>query len=316
MQGYEIGSLKWKIQDLIKSENLDQNGDGLINEENGELAALLSKSGAKDINELRSTVGNTIGCIFQGTLGAAIGGIGGVFYKNSELFRNENCKVGVRKILHKVREDVITEDRNLQFYMERRITPKEKAASIERTLSSYRSGRFLANNCKKIFAAMVIAGGYMAFDAIRDYFNPPKLEQKDSYIHKTDNNTQVNTEPPKKEENELKTKFEEGFRELGISEDTNLKEYIPQRGEYWISILKAKYGVDDKTAQSMANKIKEMVYEDPKAAKQTPVMYLPETWTFEGKTYQYNDSVQAAKTQTYSDDIKTEMGKMNKDIKY
>ena len=66
----------------------------------------------------------------------------------------------------------------------------------------------------------------------------------------------------------------------------------------------------------MANKIKKMVYDDPKAAKQTPVMYLPETWTFEGKTYQYNDSVKVTKTQNYSDEVKTEMGKMSKDIKY
>ena len=45
-------------------------------------------------------------------------------------------------------------------------------------------------------------------------------------------------------------------------------------------------------------------------------MYLPQTWTFEGKTYQYNDNAQADKTENYSDDVKTEMGNMNKDIKY
>ena len=66
----------------------------------------------------------------------------------------------------------------------------------------------------------------------------------------------------------------------------------------------------------MANKIKEMIYDDPKASKQTPIMYLPQTWTFEGKTYQYNDNAQADKTENYSDDVKTEMGNMNKDIKY
>ena len=78
----------------------------------------------------------------------------------------------------------------------------------------------------------------------------------------------------------------------------------------------AKYGVDDVTAQKMANKIKEMIYDDPKASKQTPIMYLPQTWTFEGKTYQYNDNAQADKTENYSDDVKTAMGNMNKDIKY
>lgn len=115
---------------------------------------------------------------------------------------------------------------------------------------------------------------------------------------------------------ELKAKFEEGFKELGIPENIELKEYTPKRGEYWISILKAKYGVDDVTAQKMANKIKDMVYDDPKAPKQTPVMYLPQTWTFEGKTYQYNENAAVITTDNYSDDVKTEMGKMSKDLKY
>lgn len=115
---------------------------------------------------------------------------------------------------------------------------------------------------------------------------------------------------------EIKIKFEEGFKELGILDNTELKEYIPQRGEYWISILKAKYGVDDLTAQKMANKIKEMVYDDSKASKQTPVMYLPGVWTFEGKTYYYDENIAVAKTENYSDNVKTEMGKMSKDIKY
>lgn len=114
----------------------------------------------------------------------------------------------------------------------------------------------------------------------------------------------------------FKQKFEQGFKELGVSEDTELKEYTPKKGEYWISILKAKYGVDDITAQKMANKIKEMIYDDAKAAKQTPVMYLPDTWTLEGKTYNYNDKTEASKTDNYSDEVKTEMGKMSKDLKY
>ena len=118
------------------------------------------------------------------------------------------------------------------------------------------------------------------------------------------------------EQEEIKAKFEEGFKELGISEDTELKEYTPQKGEYWISILKAKYGVDDVTAQKMANKIKEMVYDDPKASKQTPIMYLPQTWTFEGKTYQYKENATVVTTDNYSDNVKTEMGKMGKDLKY
>ena len=118
------------------------------------------------------------------------------------------------------------------------------------------------------------------------------------------------------ENKEIKTKFEKGFEKLGIPKDTELKEYVPQKGEYWISILKARYGADEKTAQKMANKIKEMIYGDAKASKQTPVMYLPETWTFDGTTYKYNDNTKADKTEKYSDNVKTEMGKMSKDLKY
>ena len=116
---------------------------------------------------------------------------------------------------------------------------------------------------------------------------------------------------PKEPQNEWEDKYKQAF-----GEDTELKEYTPQKGEYWISILKAKYGVDDVTAQKMANKIKEMIYGDSRAAKQTPIMYLPQTWTFEGKTYQYNTDAKPERTNNYSDDVKTEMGNMNKDIKY
>ena len=66
----------------------------------------------------------------------------------------------------------------------------------------------------------------------------------------------------------------------------------------------------------MANKIKEMIYDDPKASKQTPIMYLPETWTFEGQTYQYNENATVVATDNYSNDVTTEMGKMSKDLKY
>ena len=112
-----------------------------------------------------------------------------------------------------------------------------------------------------------------------------------------------------------KNEWEEKYKQA-FGEDTELKEYIPQKGEYWVSILKAKYGVDYTTARKMANKIKEMVYNDPKAAKQTPVMYLPQTWVFEGKTYNYNENAVVTTTDNYSNDVKTEMGKMSKDIQY
>ena len=52
MRGYDITELSSKTQELIKQNNLDVNQDGRINEDNGELAELLSQSGEKDINEL------------------------------------------------------------------------------------------------------------------------------------------------------------------------------------------------------------------------------------------------------------------------
>ena len=45
-------------------------------------------------------------------------------------------------------------------------------------------------------------------------------------------------------------------------------------------------------------------------------MYLPENWTFEGKTYNYNANAIPARTSDYSDNVKTEQGKMTKDLKY
>ena len=42
MQGYNISDLSKKTQELIKQNNLDANQDGRINEDNGELAELLS----------------------------------------------------------------------------------------------------------------------------------------------------------------------------------------------------------------------------------------------------------------------------------
>lgn len=112
-----------------------------------------------------------------------------------------------------------------------------------------------------------------------------------------------------------RSEYEDQFRKV-FGEEAELKEYTPQKGEYWISILKAKYGVDDAVAEKMAHKIKEVIYGDPLIGKQSPVMYLPETWTFEGNTYKFNNDNLPEKTINYSDDVKTEMGKMSKDIKY
>ena len=37
---------------------------------------------------------------------------------------------------------------------------------------------------------------------------------------------------------------------------------------------------------------------------------------FEGKFYKYNENTLPAKTENFSDEVKTEMGKMSKEIKY
>ena len=93
-------------------------------------------------------------------------------------------------------------------------------------------------------------------------------------------------------------------------------EYIPQKGEYWVSILQAKYGVDIQTAQDMTHSIKSAIYDNPKAPAQSPVMYLPKVWDFKGIRYEYIDYVEAEKTKEFSEEIRTEMGKMSKDIRY
>lgn len=95
-----------------------------------------------------------------------------------------------------------------------------------------------------------------------------------------------------------------------------LIEYIPKRGENWSSILKAKYGVNDVTAKAMAHRIKDMCYDDSLASKQAPIMYLPKVWEFNGTTYHYNDSVDAGRCKKFSDKVKTEMGKMSRDLQY
>lgn len=93
------------------------------------------------------------------------------------------------------------------------------------------------------------------------------------------------------------------------------QKYTPQEGEYWTGILQEKYDVDYETALKMTHRIKDVIYDDSLAAKQSPVMYLPKEWAFEGKTYKLNENKVNAKGD-FSEDVKTEMGKMNKDIVY
>ena len=73
MQGYKIADLREDVRLTIKQQHLDKNGDGRINEENGELAALLSKTGSSDIQGLadRDTDNDLMnGLMLLGTVGA------------------------------------------------------------------------------------------------------------------------------------------------------------------------------------------------------------------------------------------------------
>ena len=76
MLGYKISDLSKNTQELIKQNNLDVNQDGRINEENGELAELLAKTGKKDINELlydnwwEGKALDSIGILFGGAAAA------------------------------------------------------------------------------------------------------------------------------------------------------------------------------------------------------------------------------------------------------
>jgi len=122
---------------------------------------------------------------------------------------------------------------------------------------------------------------------------------------------------PKKEPVKIeKTKPQQKIKAEPKEKKQDLVEYTPKRGESWISILKAKYGVDDVTAMAMAHRIKYMCYDDSLASKQSPVMYLPRVWNFNNKTYYYNDSTDAGRCREFSDEVKTEMGKMSKELVY
>ena len=88
--------------------------------------------------------------------------------------------------------------------------------------------------------------------------------------------------------------------------DTKLIEYKVGAGEYWTSILQAKYGVDIETAQKMTHQIKEKLYGDSTVAKQPTTMVLPETWEFEGKVYVFDEEATPHKTTKFSERVVTE----------
>lgn len=316
MSGFKIGDLNTEAQKIIREKNIDKNRDNLINDDNGELATLLSATGKKDIHELAEK-DNSVAYLLFGEVvsGAGFGFLGNKFLDDSRRHvSQEEIKESAARILKENQNDVKAYKAFGRYgkYVVGHV-PQEKTAAqatseaiknIQNTLKGSRRAGNLLMGVTFGFAVLTVITALNAH-----------IGKKPIHYVKDENNV-----TPKPQETaqptELENTYRNAFKGLGVSEDTELNEYTPQKGEYWISILKAKYGVDDVTAQKMANKIKEMIYDDPKASKQTPIMYLPQTWTFEGKTYQYNDNAQADKTENYSDDVKTEMGKMGKDLKY
>ncbi len=316
MGGFKINDLNTEAQSIIRKRNIDKNNDNLINDNNGELATLLSATGKKDIHEL-SEKDDTIKYLLLGeaAAGAGSGILGNKFLDDSRRqVSSKEIQESASKIFKQNQDDVKAYKSFGKFgkYITGYV-PKEKTIEQARNEAISNIQDQLKSSRRRGNLLMGVTLGF----AVLTVITALNAHIGKKPIHYVKDETNVT---PKQQETaqptELENKYRDAFAGLGVSKDTELKEYTPQKGEYWISILKAKYGVDDVTAQKMANKIKEMIYDNPKASKQTPVMYLPQTWTFEGKTYQYNDNVHVEKTDNYSDDVKTEMGKMGKEIKY
>lgn len=296
MQGYKIADLREDVRLTIKQQHLDKNGDGRINEENGELAALLSKTGSSDIQGLadRDTDNDLMNCfMLLGTMGAGI--VMGI--------TGNHC-------LREVKKPLTSEQIAIGVKTEQILNPKLSKSEAERAFAnSMREGRRQG----KMWGRFGIAASFGC--AVLTVIEALHARKKDKILNLEGEKELVTSQKPV-ENNDLKQKFVKGYKNIGIAEDTPVKEYVPNKGEYWTAIIKAKYGVDDKTALEMTHAIKQAIYDDTNAAKQPPVMYLPETWNFKGKTYHYSDSHAPIESSTQSGNVKTEMGKMNKDIKY
>lgn len=300
MRGYNIAELSSKTQQLIKQNNLDTNQDGRINEDNGELAELLSQTGKKNINEL--LVDDWWDKKGEDSVVASWLGLGGIALGISSIMKKAKLNLENIKYLTQREINDIVDYNQIQKAYGYKTKPVPNYDEIynkhlKNALTGVKHVRVF-----KIITGLLSLGGLAA----SAYMLLRKPEEK---------NIQMVDDAPKNEKYQYNNEWEEKYTKV-FGNNTPLVEYIPRKGEYWISILKAKYGVNEEIAQKMANKIKEMIYDDAKVAKQTPIMYLPETWIFEGKTYTYNKDVVPEKTSEYSDEVKTEQGKMAKDLKY
>lgn len=357
MLGYNITELSPKTQDLIRQNNLDTNQDGRINEENGELAELLTQTGKKDINELlydnwwEGKTSDGLGVIFGGVVAAK----GASLYLENEkdrsfsaikkqaqkIFAQKNPDMPIsvseevpRTIVYQ-NDDALEQLKKLdkaisgdtyEFALKNREAlqaklDQERLSEIaqrklhnqkckewkpkygmDKVFNDIRKGFVKSNVLKYMGLATAVAG--LALSA---YF---VLRKPEKTIQMQDDQATLDT-TVSRYSNEWEEKYSDAF-----GKDVALNEYIPEKGEYWVSILQAKYSVDSEIAQKMANKIKEMIYGNATIAKQTPIMYLPQTWTFEGVTYNYDADAVPEKTTEFSDDVITDQGKMSKDLEY
>ena len=309
MSGYRIADLNRKTQDLIREKGIDQNKDGLINDDNNELSNLLSQTGKTNIQELSDKdMSQAYLVLGEAATAAGLSLMANHFLDGARKHVPEDeIKKSAQRIFEENKLDMAAYKQYGKYvtgYVPQPKTMTDAMAEarknvLEQAKGCKRAGRFY-------FGLSLAMGAITVFTLLH-----ARVTNKDvKYV-----GDKVKTAESKPQNTEIKNEWESKFKSA-FGESTSLKEYVPQSGEYWISILKAKYGTDDATAQKMANKIKELIYGNPKAAKQSPIMYLPEKWTFEGKTYTYNENAKPDRTENFSDDVKTEKGKMNKDIKF
>ena len=286
---YAIQKLGVDVKGVISQYKLDKNKDGKIDDK--ELPAVL----AHGVKERKGNVGTGI------AIGIPLGffttiAAGGFLDMLGEIFTGGMTQLSPD---HPMYDKAPFQNSMTGHWIERNYK-HPKMVKI---------GKFLNGTSKRgggitlgiSILAGLAAAGYCIYEAANDksLYLPPKQSPKQ----------QKNPVPV----DSLEQKFSDGFKQLGV--DSELKKYTPKRGENWSKILKAKYGTDEVTAVRMAHRIKDVIYDDSLASKQTPVMYLPQNWKFDGKVYNYNDSAQV-QTGKLGGNVKTEMGKMNPQIKY
>ena len=289
---YEIQKLNPNVKRIIEIKNLDKDGDGKIDEKE---LPLLFKHGIK---ERRGNIGPAI------AIGVPMGFVGAVTAAGLLVALGEIFTGGWMSLSpdHPMYDKAPIQHPLTGTWIERNYK-HPKMVKIGRFLNGVTKNGAIVTNGVVILAGLATLG-LCIYEA---------LKEKTLYVpEKPAGNGPKNTPVPV---DSLEQKFTDGFNSLGVEKGTKLLKYTPKRGENWSGILKAKYGTDDATAGRMAHRIKDVIYGDSLASKQTPVMYFPRTWNFNGKIYNYNDtaSVVAGKI---GGNVQTDMGKMNEHIEY